>query len=371
MYEFWYDYLLPMYGENIKLCCIDTDSFIIYVKTDDFYKDISNDIDKWFDTSNYGKDIDRPLEKGKNKKVIGKFKDGLGGLIMSEVCILRAKTYAFLLDGFTDNDYSMRGIINKKAKGTKKCVIKNRINFNDYVDVLFNDKNIKRSQFTFRSDRHNAYTKKINKIALSFNDDKRIQSNDKITTYPYGYFDNNEIVDIKEDNTKSAMDILREEAKALRNNSKILRKEANTIRNNSKILREKVNNIIKEYHAIKENNTKSELDILREEANALRNNSIILREEANTIRNNSKILREEINDIIKESHAIKNNNAIHRKKIKDNTHTKIIKLQRDYILLVKDIEISSKKFICERFLYTKFRDKLTDDLRVIIDNELK
>ena len=61
MYEFWYEYLLPMYGENIKLCFMDTDSFIIYVKTDDFYKDISNDIDKWFDTSNYSKDIDRPL----------------------------------------------------------------------------------------------------------------------------------------------------------------------------------------------------------------------------------------------------------------------------------------------------------------------
>ena len=288
MYEFWYDYLLPMYGENIKLCCMDTDSFIIYVKTDDFYKDISNDIDKWFDTSNYGKDIDRPLEKGKNKKVIGKFKDELGGLIMSEVCVLRAKTYTFLHDGFTDNDYSMRGIINKKAKGTKKYIIKNRITFNDYVDVLFSDKNIKRSQFTFRSDHHNVYTEKINKIALSSNDDKRIQSNDKITTYPYGYFDNNEIVDIKEDNTKSAMDILREEAKTLRNNSIILREEANTIQNNSKIRREEVNNIIKESHAIKENNTKSEVDILTEEANALRNNSIILREEANTIRNNSK-----------------------------------------------------------------------------------
>ena len=74
MYEFWYEYLLPIYGENIKLCYMYTDSFIIYVKTDDFYKDISNDIDKWFDTSHYGKDIDRPLEKGRNKKVIGKFK---------------------------------------------------------------------------------------------------------------------------------------------------------------------------------------------------------------------------------------------------------------------------------------------------------
>ena len=73
-----------MYGENIKLCYMDTGSFIIYVETDDFYKGISNDVDKWFDSSNYGKDIDRPLEKGKNKKVIGKFKDELGGLI-SEV----------------------------------------------------------------------------------------------------------------------------------------------------------------------------------------------------------------------------------------------------------------------------------------------
>ena len=88
---------------------------------------------------------------------------------MTEVCVLRAKTYAFLLDDFTDNDYSMRGIINKKANDTKKSIIKNRITFNDYVDVLFRDKNIKRSQFTFRSDHHNVYTEKINKKALSSN----------------------------------------------------------------------------------------------------------------------------------------------------------------------------------------------------------
>ena len=160
----------------------------------------------------------------------------------------------------------MRRIINKKAQGTKKCIMKNRITFNDYVDVLFSDKNIKRSQFTLKSDHHNVYTEKINKIALSYNDDKRIQSNDKITTYPYGYFDNNEIGDIKEDNTKRAMDILREEGKTFRTNSKILREEANTIRNNSKILREDVNNIIKESHAIQENNTKGEVDMLREES---------------------------------------------------------------------------------------------------------
>ena len=274
---------------------------------------------------------------------------------------------------------------------------KNRITFNDYVDVLFSNKNIKRSQFSFRSDHHNVYMEKINKIALSSNDDKRLQANDKITTYTFAYFDNNEIVDIKENNAKTVLDILREESKALRNNSIILREEANTIRNNSKVLREEINdiikepkalrnnptilredaqtiqnnfkihreeinNIIKESHAIKENNTKSEIDILREEANALRNNSIILREEANTIRNNSKVFREAVNNIMKESHATENKNAIHRKKISDNTHTKIIKFQKDYILLVKDIEISSTKFICDQFLYPKFREKLSDEL---------
>ena len=105
---------------------------------------------------------------------------------------------------------------------------------------------MRKSQFTLRSDHHNVYTEKINKIALSSNDDKRIQANDKITTYPYRYFDNNDIVDIKENNTTSELDILREEAKALRNNSIILRKQANTIRNNSKVLREEINDIIKE-----------------------------------------------------------------------------------------------------------------------------
>ena len=106
----------------------------------------------------------------------------------------------------------------------------------------------------------------------------------------------------------------------------------------------------------------SEIDILREEPKAHINNSIILIEEANTIWNNSKVLREDINDVIKEPHAIKNNNVIHRKKINDNTHTKIIKLQKDYILLVKDIEISSKKFTFDRFLFPKFREKLCDEL---------
>ena len=80
MYEFWYYYMKPRYGDNVKLCCMDTDSFIMHIKTEDFYKDIANDVEKRFDTSIY--EVNRPLPSGKNKKVIGLMKDELGGNIM-------------------------------------------------------------------------------------------------------------------------------------------------------------------------------------------------------------------------------------------------------------------------------------------------
>ena len=73
MYEFWYDYMKPKYGDNVKLCYMDIDSFIMHIKTEDFYKDIANDVEKRFDTSSY--EINRPLPTGKNKKVIGLMKD--------------------------------------------------------------------------------------------------------------------------------------------------------------------------------------------------------------------------------------------------------------------------------------------------------
>ena len=66
MYEIWYDYVKSKYGENIKFCYMDTDSFIFHVKTDYIYKDIAEDVETRFDTSNF--EIDRPLPKGKNKK---------------------------------------------------------------------------------------------------------------------------------------------------------------------------------------------------------------------------------------------------------------------------------------------------------------
>ena len=87
MYELWYDYMKPKYGDNVKLCYMDTDSFIIHIKTEDFYKDIADDVEYKFDTSNY--EVDRPLPTGKNKKVIGLMKDELGGKIITAFVALR------------------------------------------------------------------------------------------------------------------------------------------------------------------------------------------------------------------------------------------------------------------------------------------
>ena len=92
MYEFWYDYVKPKYHQNGKLCYVDTESFIIHTKTEDVYEDIADDVEKRFDTSNY--EVNRPLPRGKNKKVIELMKDKLGGKIMTKFVGLRQKIYS-------------------------------------------------------------------------------------------------------------------------------------------------------------------------------------------------------------------------------------------------------------------------------------
>ena len=176
MYEFWYDYMKPKYNNDVKLSYMDTDSFIMNIKTNDFYKDIANDVEYRFDTSNY--EVNRPLPTGKNKKIIGLMKDKLGGKIITKFVTLRPKTYSFLTDD---------GKEDKKAKGTKKCVIKKMIKFNDYKKCLLNDEVMLNPQQRFISKKYDVYTENINKIALSNNDDKRIVSSNKITSYQYGY----------------------------------------------------------------------------------------------------------------------------------------------------------------------------------------
>ena len=113
---------------------------------------------------------------GMNKKVIGMFKDELRGMIMKEFCALRAKTYSYLMDDDSEKE---------RAKGIKVCVIKRRLMFEYYKDSLFNNKTISKSQLRFKSAHHNVYTEEVNKIALNSNNDKRLQTFDRVTTCPY------------------------------------------------------------------------------------------------------------------------------------------------------------------------------------------
>ena len=104
-------------------------------------------------------------------------KDDLGGKIMTEFIALRPKTYSYLMDDTH---------VTKKAKGTKKCVMKRVLKFNDYKDCLLNNEIILKSQKLFKSEKHNVYTEEINKMAVISTDDKRLQTYDRITPHPYG-----------------------------------------------------------------------------------------------------------------------------------------------------------------------------------------
>ena len=147
MYEFWYDYMKRKYSDNVKLCYTYTDSFIINIKRKDFYKDIANDVEDRFDTSNY--EVYRPLPTGKNKKVIGLMKDELEGKVVTEFVALRPKTYSYLTDDCKED---------KNAKGTRKFVVKKMIKFNDYKNCLLNDEVVLKSQQRFKSKGHNVHT---------------------------------------------------------------------------------------------------------------------------------------------------------------------------------------------------------------------
>ena len=166
MYDFWYDFIKSKYGSRAKLCYMGTDSFVINIKTKNFYKDIAMDVKEMFDTSNYI--CDRPLPIGVNKKVGGLMKDELGGGIITEFVALRPKAYSYK----TEDNVEL-----KKANLTKKCIINKVLSFSDYKNCLFDNGKVLR----FKSENHIVYTEDIN------NDDKRFVASNGIESYPYGY----------------------------------------------------------------------------------------------------------------------------------------------------------------------------------------
>ena len=178
MYDFHYEYMKSKFGDKAKLLYTDTDSLLYEIQTEDFYKDITPDVKRFFDTSNYPDNHPSGIPTGKNKKAPGKFKDESGGKQIVEFVGLRAKLYALRMH---------EGKEEKRAKGVKKSTIEKKINFDDYKHCLFEEKPQLRKMNVIRSQGHEVYTEEINKIALDSSDDKRIILKDKIYTRAIGY----------------------------------------------------------------------------------------------------------------------------------------------------------------------------------------
>ena len=181
MYDFHYNYIKKKYNDRALLLMTDTDSLCYELETEDFYKDISSDIEAKFDTSAYPKNHPSGIKTGVNKKVIGMMKDECSGEIMEGFVGLRAKLYATKMHS---------GEESKKCKGINKVVTKNDIAFDDYKDVLFNQTTQMRKMNVIRSYKHNIYTETVNKTALSGDDDKRIVMKARRRTMAYGHYRN-------------------------------------------------------------------------------------------------------------------------------------------------------------------------------------
>ena len=178
MYDFHYGYIIPKYGDKVRLLFTDTDSLMYMVETEDIYEDILRDIHEWFDTSNYPTDHPSGIYTDVNEMVIGMFKDEAGGKIITEFVGLRAKNYSYVCEKKE----------NKRCKGMKKSVTEKGIFNEDYKNCLFHDVQLRRKMNVFRSHLHDVCSVEINKIALCARDDKRIILQDGIHTLAHGHF---------------------------------------------------------------------------------------------------------------------------------------------------------------------------------------
>ena len=175
MYNFYYNKLKKTYGDNIRLLYTDTDSVIIHVTTDDIYQDMqANIID--YDTSNYP--ADHPLFSNTNKKIIGKFKDELGGKQMTEFIGIRPKMYSYVGEDS-----------GKRAKGVKKSVLKKTITHKDYKNCLIKNEVYSRDMPGLRSYKHTIHGETVHKVALAPLDTKRYILDDGISTLAFGHVD--------------------------------------------------------------------------------------------------------------------------------------------------------------------------------------
>ena len=176
MFNFHYNYIRKKYGKKAELLFTDTDSLMYQIKTKDFYKDINTDVQDKFDTSDYPTKHPSGILTGVNKKIIGMFKDEVAGKQITHFVGLRPKLYSYKVEDEVEL---------KKCKGIKKNVVKKSLDFDDYVKCLFTGEKELRSMKIIRSEKHDIYSKEVNKIALSNEDDKRQVLEDKVHTLAF------------------------------------------------------------------------------------------------------------------------------------------------------------------------------------------
>ncbi|KAK3723354.1 hypothetical protein QZH41_002827 [Actinostola sp. cb2023] len=172
MYDFHYNYFKKKFRNTSALLFTDTDSLMYEIESEDFYKDIQDDIVSRFDTSAYPKD--HPIGKWTNKKVIGMMKDETAAEgEITEFVGLRSKLYAYKIEDKEE----------KKCKGIKKSVVKKDLEFDDYKNCLFSGVKVMRKMNVIRSYKHQLFSETVNKVALSREDDKRNILTDQIHTH--------------------------------------------------------------------------------------------------------------------------------------------------------------------------------------------
>ena len=176
MYDFHYNYIKKKYNNRAKLLFTDTDSLTYEMETMNAYKDFWTDKDM-FDNSHYPENS--PYYCNTNKKIIGKFKDEVCGIPITEFIGLKSKMYCYV----KDNEKGGR-----TAKGIKKNVIKNNIKHEDYKNTLINNERMHHRMKTIRSQRHQLGSYEINKVSLSCFDDKHYIHNNGMSSYAYGHY---------------------------------------------------------------------------------------------------------------------------------------------------------------------------------------
>ena len=190
MFDFHYNYIRKKYDNKAELLFTDTDSLMYLIQTEDFYLDIKYDIKKKFDTSDYYENHPSGIKTGVNKKVIGKFKDEVGGNQITHFVGLRPKLYTFKVEKKykkDEKDGKVKEIKaieedKRRAKGVKKNVIKKSLTLDDYKKCLFTEDELMKKMNIIRSQNHDIYSMTVNKVALSANDDKRLICENKINT---------------------------------------------------------------------------------------------------------------------------------------------------------------------------------------------